>query len=92
MIISKKRVAAVLIVVLSQAVLFGLKVGKIIDWSWTWVLAPMWISYICAILIFTAVTAAAVIYHAVERIKHGDKLFKREEPGRDVQEDDSGKD
>lgn len=23
----------------------GLKLGKVIDWSWVWVLAPIWISW-----------------------------------------------
>lgn len=38
------------------AVLFiGLKLGKVIDWSWVWVLSPLWIPLgiagICLIII-----------------------------------------
>lgn len=29
----------------------GLKLGKIIDWSWWWVLSPLWISAGLALLI-----------------------------------------
>ena len=32
----------------------GLKLGKVIDWSWWWVLSPLWIS-----------TALAVVFIAV---------------------------
>lgn len=30
----------------------GLKLGKVIDWSWWWVLAPIWIPLVVAVLIF----------------------------------------
>ena len=38
------------------AVLFiGLKLGKVIDWSWVWVLSPLWIplgiTVVCLIII-----------------------------------------
>lgn len=29
----------------------GLKLGKVIDWSWVWVLAPIWISWGITIII-----------------------------------------
>jgi hypothetical protein len=34
----------------------GLKLGKVIDWSWWWVLSPMWIS-----AAFAAVVIAVVL-------------------------------
>jgi len=30
----------------------GLKLGKVIDWSWWWVLSPIWISIGLGLLIF----------------------------------------
>ena len=29
---------------LLQILFIGLKLGKVIDWSWLWVLSPLWIS------------------------------------------------
>lgn len=29
----------------------GLKLGKVIDWSWWWVLSPLWISIGLALII-----------------------------------------
>jgi hypothetical protein len=41
----------------------GLKLGKVIAWSWWWVLSPLWISAILAVLIFAV---AFVIYMAAK--------------------------
>lgn len=27
----------------------GLKLGKVIDWSWTWVLSPLWLPFAIAV-------------------------------------------
>lgn len=32
----------------------GLKLGKVIDWSWWWVLSPLWISTILVVVILGA--------------------------------------
>lgn len=32
-----------------------LKLTKVIDWSWVWVLAPVWISLLLVVIIVTAV-------------------------------------
>jgi hypothetical protein len=39
----------------------GLKLGKIIDWSWWWVLSPLWISValVVLILVLTFLIASA---------------------------------
>jgi len=43
------------------AILFiGLKLGKVIDWSWWWVLCPLWIPFTIAII-------AIVIYAIICR-------------------------
>lgn len=36
----------------------GLKLGKVIDWSWLWVLSPTWIS---AAIVFVFASLAALI-------------------------------
>lgn len=33
----------------------GLKLGKVIDWSWWWVLSPLWIGAGLTALVFAAV-------------------------------------
>jgi len=44
----------------------GLKLGGVIDWSWWWVLSPMWIS-ICIYLIVLAIVG--IIYLVMTKIK-----------------------
>lgn len=33
----------------------GLKLGHVIDWSWWWVLAPLWIGVVLAFAVFAVV-------------------------------------
>lgn len=35
----------------------GLKLTNYIDWSWWWVLSPLWIMFIAAVVLAVAVTA-----------------------------------
>ena len=35
----------------------GLKLGKVISWSWLWVLSPIWISLVLIVLIAIIVVA-----------------------------------
>lgn len=44
------------------AVLFiGLKLTGYIDWSWIWVLSPIWISFVIFVMIFVIALIAALI-------------------------------
>lgn len=44
------------------AILFiGLKLGGVIDWSWVWVLAPLWIPFAVVFLIFIIIGIFGVI-------------------------------
>lgn len=36
----------------------GLKLGGVITWSWLWVLAPLWISFIFIFLVFFIILIA----------------------------------
>lgn len=40
---------------LLQVAFIVLKLCKIIEWSWFWVLAPSWISFLLALLLITIV-------------------------------------
>lgn len=33
----------------------GLKIGKVIQWSWLWVLSPLWIQVVILVLVFIIV-------------------------------------
>ena len=35
----------------------GLKLGKVISWSWLWVLSPIWISLVLIVVIAISVVA-----------------------------------
>ena len=44
-------------------VFITLKLCKVIDWSWVWVLAPVWIGGIVAISIFLAIVLFLMVMH-----------------------------
>jgi hypothetical protein len=37
----------------------GLKLGKVIDWSWWWVLSPLWIGVVVAVVVILAAIVIA---------------------------------
>jgi hypothetical protein len=39
----------------------GLKLGKVIDWSWWWVLSPLWIP----VILFIVVAGVFVVVYAI---------------------------
>jgi hypothetical protein len=44
------------------AILFiGLKLGGVIDWSWWWVLSPIWITFAVVAVILAVVLAAIAV-------------------------------
>lgn len=44
------------------AILFiGLKLGNVIDWSWWWVLSPLWIGAILGVLAIVTLLVVTVI-------------------------------
>ncbi len=47
----------------------GLKLGKVIDWSWWWVLSPMWISWAIALAIFLIIALEVGIEAIVRAMK-----------------------
>ena len=42
----------------------GLKLGHVINWSWWWVLSPIWISVLTLSIIASVIFLAAVIVQA----------------------------
>lgn len=36
----------------------GLKLGKVITWSWVWVLCPFWIQFVILAIVFIVVVIA----------------------------------
>jgi hypothetical protein len=44
-----------------------LKLTHVIDWSWVWVLAPLWISLIAGIVMFVLAIVLAAIVAAIKR-------------------------
>lgn len=39
-----------------------LKLCHVIDWSWLWVLSPLWISAICILLIFALIAFIILLF------------------------------
>ena len=44
----------------------GLKLGGVINWSWWWVLSPLWISFLAAIGIVAFIVLGAIIIAALK--------------------------
>lgn len=42
-------------------IFFILKITKLINWNWKWVLAPFWIPIVCAFLFWLVVISIAAI-------------------------------
>lgn len=38
----------------------GLKLGGVINWSWLWVLSPLWISFAIGLVVLVVIVALAV--------------------------------
>jgi hypothetical protein len=50
------------------AVLFiGLKLGGVIDWSWWWVLAPIWGSFALLAVMLVVFFGVAIVQRMAER-------------------------
>lgn len=45
-----------------------LKLTKVIDWSWIWVLAPTWISVILSIIIFLTIFAVIFVKELLQKL------------------------
>ena len=43
----------------------GLKLGHVIDWSWWWVLSPLWIGLAVVIGVYAAIFVVALIVAAL---------------------------
>ena len=67
--LNKPVIVVFLTITIAQFILFALKVTNIMNCSWAWVFAPLWIPY--AMLILAGICLA--IYLIIERIfnKHG---------------------
>ena len=47
-----------------------LKLCKVIEWSWWWVLSPLWISVCLVVVIFLIAVIIGMITAAIEEIQH----------------------
>ena len=45
----------------------GLKLGHVINWSWWWVTAPLWIPVALSLVIFAVVAGIVMLVAAVKR-------------------------
>lgn len=43
----------------------GLKLGGVINWSWIWVLSPLWISFLLGLFLFAVGITIAIIVAAI---------------------------
>ena len=45
----------------------GLKLGHVINWSWWWVLSPLWITFILVIVIVIIAILVAVLVNNIKK-------------------------
>lgn len=51
----------------------GLKLGGVINWSWIWILSPLWIGFALAIFIIIIVAIISTIFDYLNIIKPNNK-------------------
>jgi membrane protein YdbS with pleckstrin-like domain len=54
-----------------------LKLCHVIEWSWWWVLSPLWISLALGIAILTVVIVIAIICNTIEDRKNSNRTFRK---------------
>jgi membrane protein YdbS with pleckstrin-like domain len=54
-----------------------LKLCNVINWSWWWVLSPLWISLAVGIAILLIVIVVAIICTAIEDRKSSNRIFRK---------------
>jgi len=47
----------------------GLKLGNVIDWSWWWVMSPLWIPFAIFAVVFAVVCVAVGILYTIDHWK-----------------------
>jgi predicted tellurium resistance membrane protein TerC len=55
----------------------GLKLGRVIDWSWWWVMSPAWIPIGVALVVLVGVLAASVVGAFIEQRLPADNWERR---------------
>lgn len=75
--IDKPTVFTLSLIALAQVVTFILKATGAIDWSWLWVLAPLWVPYALVLFGGSMIVVYLAVYNIKERCirKRGGSLF-----------------
>ena len=69
--IDKPLLCVIITITISQMALFFLKIINVINWSWVWVFAPLWIPYFTLMLCGTILVIYLLICDVKERIVKG---------------------
>lgn len=64
----KPTVCAILIIGISQIVLIFLKLLNIVNWSWLWILAPLWMPYLAILFAGSLLIVYLLMYRIKERL------------------------
>jgi hypothetical protein len=62
---------------LTFLVFLVLKLCNVIDWSWWWVTAPLWIPFVAVIAIFVAVVLFAIVLDGITALVDNRKNRRR---------------
>lgn len=57
-----------LLAILLTVLFIGLRLTGHIDWSWIWVLSPLWVSFLCGVGILVFVFVAAAIWVFIDEL------------------------
>lgn len=58
-----------------------LKLLGVINWSWWWVLSPLWISALLVLLILAVIFAVIIVFERIVRKKRNKKLLEKMKNG-----------
>ena len=86
--INTKRVAIFIVFTIIQVSLLIIKLLNIVNWSWLWILAPLWMPYVLFVFGASVVIIYVLIDNYIRKVAHGRKLYQHQKPGQRI----SGKD
>lgn len=70
----KTTIAGIGIIGFLTIIFTVLRVYKVINWSWIWVLSPIWISFLLLVLVIAVVFAVAIIQDKKMKGRNGNDL------------------
>ena len=60
-----------IIVVITFIVLVVLRLFNVIQWSWAWIFAPLWVPFVFSAVVVSAILIISIVESIIKRLKNG---------------------